>query len=405
MSAIVLPFGKSPEKSASTAPQRSLLNEAIEVCRRAAQGNLEARVVDLRGAPPDILELCHALNHLLDQTDAYVRESHASLAQVAKHRFFRRVLTRGLHGSFRRGAEIINQATQEMGARAKELSELKAAQIKLADEFERNVQTLAQVVVGAATELHASAGELTRIAEIASKEAEAGAHAAQMAFDTSTRVREEAHTLYASNQEISSQVASSRRINQDAVKGVADADRMVEGLTNAAGSIGGIVRVVREIAEQTKLLALNAAIEAARAGNAGRGFAVVAQEVKSLAGQASSATDQIAERIGELQQVTRSAVDATRGIGTAIERSSAVSNDVELAVQRQQRQTTTMGASIDEASVAAGTATSRLRTLASNAAETGRAATEVLAAAAELTRMGQSLSNEVSRFLAQVRKG
>ncbi|PRR83648.1 methyl-accepting chemotaxis protein [Clostridium vincentii] len=68
--------------------------------------------------------------------------------------------------------------------------------------------------------------------------------------------------------------------------------------------IGQVLDMVSSIAEQTNLLALNASIEAARAGEAGRGFAVVAEEVRNLAEQSTSATQEIESIIMDLQNGT-----------------------------------------------------------------------------------------------------
>ena len=269
----------------TTEVHQASVQEMLRVCRLAAGGDLEARVGQVAGAQddPELVELRHELNRLIDRTDAFVRESAASLASASQGHYYRQFLLDGMTGNFRGAAATINDARESMAETSARVAGAADIRLRLADEFESTVLSVAETVAAAATELSASAGSLSESAGAAVREA-------------------------------------------------GSARGTIEVLESSSQQIQQVVTLISHIAGQTRLLALNATIEAARAGTAGRGFAVVASEVKELADQTSGATEQIVAQVASVQSVAAKTSSVMTSIGSTIGEMDLMVDGISVAV-------------------------------------------------------------------------
>ena len=159
------------------------------------------------------------------------------------------------------------------------------------------------------------------------------------AHATATSFSHAAEKFALSAHDIAVQVRDARRLADLASDAAEEARLNVDRLRASSAAIGDVVNLIAQIAKQTTLLALNSTIEAARAGPAGKGFAVVATEVKALAVQTKDATEEIRRKIDALQSDAAGSVDAVHRISQAIEAIRPVFQNVNGAVDEQNRAT------------------------------------------------------------------
>lgn len=223
------------------------------------------------------------------------------------------------------------------------------------------------VVAQSTTSLAEKLSQTAATSSQASTEASTGAQAAgavSAAIETTAAGIEE---MGASIREISSNANHAAEIAGQAAEAAREANDTISKLGTSSQQIGEVISTIQAIAEQTNLLALNATIEAARAGDAGKGFAVVAEEVKDLAGETGSATENISQQIEKIQQDSTAAIDAITRITEIIEDVNNVSMTIASAVEQQTATSAEMGRSVTEAASGANSLSQQVASFASMA--------------------------------------
>lgn len=198
-----------------------------------------------------------------------------------------------------------------------------------------------------------------------------------------------------------------------------DVGDSIQLLADKSHRIEEIVGVIHNIATQTNLLALNAAIEAARAGEHGRGFAVVAGEVRKLAEQSATSSENIIVLIKEIQQATLQSVEKVAKAKQVVDNQELAVNDTRASFDQIKQSVESIVVRIHEVSAAEGDLNANASNISdvistvAAVAEQSAASTEEVASSTheqsgaiiqiselsgELTKNADSLLDEVGKF-------
>ncbi|OOE73215.1 methyl-accepting chemotaxis protein [Salinivibrio sp. ML290] len=242
------------------------------------------------GAP--ILKLATSIKQVADSKDLTITLHHTSKDELS-------TLADSLNEMFQSFRDVIQKTHDASKTLLSSANDISDDVVAVRGQVDEQAKSSNQVAT-AATQMAASISEVSEHASNASE-----------ASDTITQTANEG------SQKGEALVSQMQTLKDHMDK----ATRSMEKLSHESESIGSVLDVIQEIAEQTNLLALNAAIEAARAGEQGRGFAVVADEVRSLATRTQSSTEEIRAKVDGLQQETRGAADGMTQANDAVTQS------------------------------------------------------------------------------------
>ena len=272
------------------------------------------------------------------------------------------------------------------------------------EDFQKNLGALLSDIADVSKKLEIETKMLAQISNDTTDAINVATGATSGVGDSVNSVAASAEEMSASISEIARQVELSEGVAQQAKNYAGESENRITALSERADKINDVLKMIGDIAEQTNLLALNATIEAARAGEAGRGFAVVANEVKSLANQSASATQEIGALLADIKEATDGAVEVNQQIVVVVSQITENSSSISASISEQSVATEEIARSAQMAASGTIEASTSVDKLNDVAKRISRAAQLTSGAVETLSEKSAALSERADEFVASMRE-
>lgn len=222
------------------------------------------------------------------------------------------------------------------------------------------------------------------------------------AADNVARVAVASEELSGAILEISRSVQHTTVVVQQAGSIADKVNDSVARLMEQTRKINQVTEFINGVAGEISLLALNATIESARAGDAGKGFAVVANEVKNLATQTTQASEEIAQQIQDIQQVSYETEAHIRSIVETTHQINGIITAIASAVEEQSAATNIIRRNISQSTSAVEQVSKNIAVVGANANDSASASDQVLVMIQTLNDNCEDLRSRVADFMRQL---
>ncbi len=282
-------------------------------------------------------------------------------------------------------------------------SERRQVMLDLANTFESKVGTLVDDVGTSANSLQTAAVTLTETSGQSREQSAAVVASSEQATANVKAVAAASEELTSAIAEVSTTVSNAADMARRSAQLAGTSQEQLDGLSAAIADAEQVIGSINDVAEQTNLLALNATIEAARAGEMGKGFAVVAAEVKELANQTKSMTDDIADKLNAVRESAKASIDATSVIIEEVRSIDQTTASIAASMEEQSSAVSEISRATKEAAAGSTEVSRNIQGVSVAIDRSENEANGLGAASDQLSRTANDLRGQVQSFLDEVR--